>query len=150
MTTTSRTFYADLPPVEDLLEALEPLRQTPLPDDWDLHLADVVDSTGAIARGEYRAVNLAAVLALVAARNAVDVVVPFSFGGDGMLLAAPSTDRAAIRASLAAIAKRVSSELGLDLRVGTVSHSDLLAQDCPVRVARHVLAPWAQIGRAHV
>ena len=140
---TSRTFYADLPPVEDLLDALDPSCQTPLPEDWDLHLADVVDSTGAIARGEYRAVNLAAVLALVAARNALDVAVPFSFGGDGMLLAAPSGDRAAIRAALAGIAKRVSSQLGLDLRVGTLSHRDLLAQDAPVRVARQVLAPWA-------
>lgn len=140
---TSRTFYADLPPVEDLLDALDPSCQTELPDDWDLHLADVVDSTGAIARGEYRAVNLAAVLALVAARNALDVAVPFSFGGDGILLASPASDRAAIRASLAGIARKVSSELGLDLRVGTVPHRDLLAQDSPVRVARHVLAPWA-------
>lgn len=140
---TSRTFYADLPPVEDLLEALDPMHQTPLPEDWDLHLADVVDSTGAIARGEYRAVNLAAVSALVAARNAVDVAVPFSFGGDGMLLAAPSSDRGAIRSALAGIARKVSSELALDMRVGTVSHRDLLAQDSPVRVARQVLAPWA-------
>lgn len=140
---SSRTFYADLAPVEDLLEALDPSRQAVLPDDWDLHLADVVDSTGAIARGEYRAVNLSAVLALVAARNALDVAVPFSFGGDGMLLAAPSGDRGSIRAALAGIAKRVSQQLGLDLRVGTVSHRDLLAQDAPVRVARQVLAPWA-------
>jgi hypothetical protein len=139
----SRTFYADLPPVVELLDALDPSCQTVLPEDWDLHLADVVDSTGAIARGEYRSVNLAAVLALVAARNAVDVAVPFSFGGDGMLLAAPSGDRAAIRAALAGIAKRVSSRLDLDLRVGTLSHRDLLAQDAPVRVAKQVLAPWA-------
>lgn len=140
---TTRTFYANLPPVEDLLDALDPSCQTALPEDWDLHLADVVDSTGAIARGEYRSVNLAAVLALVAARNAVDVAVPFSFGGDGMLLAAPSGDRAAIRGVLAGIAGRVSSQLGLDLRVGTLAHRGLLAQDAPVRVARQVLAPWA-------
>lgn len=139
----SRTFYADLAPVEDLLEALDPSRQTTLPSDWDLHLADVVDSTGAIARGEYRAVNLSAVLALVAARNALEVSVPFSFGGDGMVLAAPSTARSAVRAALAGVARKVSKELGLDLRVGTVPHSDLLSQEAPVRVARQVLAPWA-------
>lgn len=139
----TRTFYADLPPARDLLEVLDPSRLSRVPDDWDLHLADVVDSTGAISRGRYRAVNLAAVLALVAARNASPVAVPFSFGGDGMVLAAPRADRVAVRAALAGIARRVRDELDIALRVGTLPVERLSSDDAPVLVGKVELAPWA-------
>jgi hypothetical protein len=142
MDSTDR-FYADLPSSASLLEAIDPARQHRLPSDWDLHLADVVGSTGAIQRGMYQAVNTSAVLALVAARNACEAPIPFSFGGDGMLVAAPRSSRASIRAGLAGIAKRIQEEFGLDLRIASVGHQVLLEAGMPVDVGKIDLAPWA-------
>src|SRR6476660_6468339 len=74
----------------------------PLPTDWSLATADIVSSTGAIARGEYKAVNMAGASVISAVLNALGHrKIPFIFGGDGAVLAVPENALAKTREALA-------------------------------------------------
>jgi len=53
----SASFYSAIEPVEDFEALVRPESYAPLPEDWSVVVADVVDSTGAIEAGEYKAVN---------------------------------------------------------------------------------------------
>ena len=56
-------------------------------------MADVVQSTKAIAENRYKAVNMAGAAVIVAVTNALgDREFPFVFGGDGASFAVPAAD----------------------------------------------------------
>ena len=54
----SDSFYSTIPPFTHFGEVADMKHYRKLPDDWIVGIADVVDSTGAIARGQYKAVNM--------------------------------------------------------------------------------------------
>ena len=62
-------FHETVPPFPNFDEVAEKRHFHRLPDDWLTGVADVVDSTGAIARGRYKVVNTAGAGIIAAAMN---------------------------------------------------------------------------------
>ena len=93
-----------------------PARYAPLPDDWTVGIADVVQSTKAIAAKRYKAVNMAGAAVIASVTNALGGrEFPFVFGGDGASFAVPPRDADKAREALAATAAWADGELGLTL-----------------------------------
>ena len=81
---SSDNFYAELPILADFSN------YSTLPDDWQIVVADVEDSTGAIAAGEYKAVNVLGVSIITSIFNiAKPLSIPSIFGRDGAALCIP-------------------------------------------------------------
>src|SRR3954467_4340348 len=131
-------FYASLPLFRDFTAVMDPRLFSPLPGDWVVGVADVVQSTRAIAENRYKAVNMAGAAVIVAVTNALgDRDFPFVFGGDGASFAVPREAAAAARQALAETATWVQEDLDLTLRIGMVPVAEIRAQGLDIRVARY-------------
>jgi hypothetical protein len=138
----SAEFYNGVKVFDGFVSLMDPALYTPLPDDWSIGLSDVVNSTGAIAEGRYKAVNMAGAAVIAAVTNAVGGrEFPFVFGGDGASFAVSPQDRDRARDALAATARWTGSELNLKMRVGMVTMAELRAHGMEVRVARFAPSP---------
>src|SRR3569833_1850559 len=134
----SSDVYAAIPVFRGFHRLMEPSLYWPLPDDWTVGVADIVESTKAIAELRYKAVNMAGAAVSAAVTNALGgKEFPFVFGGDGASFAVGAGDLAAARAALAATSTWVAEDLGLAMRVVLVSRAAIRAQGLDVRVARY-------------
>ena len=135
---TPDNFYADLPLFRDFTAVMDPTLFTPLPSDWVVGVADVMQSTKAIAENRYKAVNMAGAAVIVAVTNAMaGRDFPFVFGGDGASFAVPAAAGPLARQALAETATWVQEDLDLTLRIGIVPVAAIRAQGLDVRVARY-------------
>jgi len=140
----SAGFYGRLAPCETYEAVGDIGRFHPLPDDWYVVVADIRDSTPAIAAGRYKDVNMIGAACIVATLNAVpNVDIPFVFGGDGATLALPRALLQPITAILRQTRALAAAELGFDLRVGAVAVGDLRAR------GEDVLAAKLRVGDAN-
>src|SRR5471032_1769213 len=122
----------------DFTRVLDPALYKPLPDDWVIGVADVVQSTKAIREHHYKAVNMAGAAVIVAVTNALEGRdFPFIFGGDGASFAVPASAADLAHLALAATATWVREELNLTLRVGLVPVAAIRSNGADVRVARY-------------
>ena len=130
--------YLDSIPVLFRFEDVADLgRYAPLPDSWSLAMADVVGSTQAIARGAYKAVNMAGAAVISAIGNALGIQgLPFIFGGDGAFVAVPPGREDDARTALAAMRTWTQEELALTLRVALIPVAAVRAAGQDVLVAR--------------
>jgi Protein of unknown function (DUF3095) len=143
----SNAFYAGVPVFRGFGRLMDPAMYTPLPDDWAVGVADVVQSTKAIAENRYKAVNMAGAAVIAAVTNALgEREFPFVFGGDGASFAVAPGDYDHAEAALAATAAWADGELGLTLRVALVPLAQIRARGVDVRVARY--APSANLSYA--
>src|SRR5256885_7719486 len=55
----SETFYGSIPVFSGFTKLMDPALYSPLPTDWSIGVADIVESTKAIAQARYKAVNMA-------------------------------------------------------------------------------------------
>jgi len=134
---TSDTFYGGIPVFRGFTKLMEPQLYSPLPDDWAVGVADIVESTKAIAAQRYKAVNMAGAAIIASVTNALGGrEFPFVFGGDGASFAVSPGDLAAAREALAATATWVTEDLDLVMRVALVPVAAIRAQGLDVRVAR--------------
>jgi hypothetical protein len=139
MTTSSGsdTFYGTIPVFRGFASLMEPSLYSPLPDDWSIGVADIVESTRAIAEARYKAVNMAGASVIAAVTNALEGrEFPFVFGGDGASFAVAPDDLDRARDALAATAAWVKDDLNLVMRVALVPVAAVRAQGLDVRVAR--------------
>ena len=139
MTTPDGTdiFYGKIPVFRGFDRLMDPALYTPLPDDWTVGVADIVESTKAIANQRYKAVNMAGAAVIAAVTNALDGrEFPFVFGGDGASFAVSPDDLDRAREALAATAAWVREDLDLVMRVALVPVKDIRARGLDVRVAR--------------
>jgi hypothetical protein len=139
MTTPDGTdiFYGRIQVFRGFGSLMDPAMYSPLPDDWTVGVADIVESTKAIANRRYKAVNMAGAAVIAAVTNALDGrEFPFVFGGDGASFAVAPADLARAREALAATATWVREDLDLVMRVALVPVKDIRAQGLDVRVAR--------------
>ena len=135
---STSAFYATLPVQRGFRALMDPARYAPLPDDWSIGIADVVQSTKAIAEKRYKAVNMAGAAVIASVTNALGGHdFPFVFGGDGASFAVPPRDADKAREALAATAAWADGELGLTLRVALIPVAHIRAQGFDVRVARY-------------
>ncbi|UCH73250.1 MAG: DUF3095 domain-containing protein [Rhodospirillales bacterium] len=131
-----RSWVDTVPVLDHFTEVADPARFAPLPDDWVIGVSDVVDSTGAIAAGRYKAVNLAGAATISAVVNALDGQLSlFVFGGDGARLAVPPDAAAVATDALARVAAWAQRDLDLRLRVGTTRVDEIRAAGHDARVA---------------
>jgi hypothetical protein len=113
-----------------------------LPENWSIGVADIVESTRAIAQARYKAVNMAGAAVIAAVTNALDGrEFPFVFGGDGASFAISPDDLGRARDALAATAAWVKDDLDLVMRVALVPLAAVRAQGFDVRVARFGPSP---------
>jgi hypothetical protein len=135
--TSGESFYGSIPVFRGFTSLMEPKLYSPLPDDWSIGVADIVDSTKAIAAQRYKAVNMAGAAVIAAVTNALEGhEFPFVFGGDGASFAVAPADFDRAREALAATATWVQEDLDLKMRVALVPVSAIRAQGLDVRVAR--------------
>src|SRR5881398_3019973 len=128
------TFYARIPVFHGFGSLMDPALYSPLPDDWTVGVADIVESTRAIAEARYKAVNMAGAAVIAAVTNALEGrEFPFVFGGDGASFAVSPSDLARARDALAATAAWVREDLDLVMRVALVPVKDIRARGLDVR-----------------
>ena len=133
----SETFYGSIPVFRGFTKLMDPALYSPLPADWSIGVADIVESTKAIAEARYKAVNMAGAAVVAAVTNALDGrEFPFVFGGDGASFAVAPHDLERARDALAATATWVREDLDLAMRVALVPVAAVRAQGLDVRVAR--------------
>ena len=135
-------FYGGIPVFRGFDRLMDPALYSALPDDWSIGVADVVESTKAIAAARYKAVNMAGASVIAAVTNALDGrEFPFVFGGDGASFAVAPGDLERAREALAATAIWVEESLDLVLRVALIPVAAIRAQGLDVRVARFGPSP---------
>jgi hypothetical protein len=135
-------FYARLKPFPRFSDVLDLARYQPLPGDWLIGTADVVNSTGAIAEGRYKAVNMVGASVISASLNDLgDITFPFVFGGDGAALAVPASAAEKLRQAMAAVQCWAKAETGLTLRAALVPLADIRNAGFEVSVARFQASP---------
>ena len=133
----SDTFYSSIPVFRGFTRLMEPQLYSPLPEEWTVGVADIVESTKAIAARRYKAVNMAGAAVIAAVTNALGGrEFPFVFGGDGASFAVAPADLSLAREALAATASWVKDDLDLSMRVALVPMSAIRANGADVRVAR--------------
>src|SRR6202163_669463 len=136
------TFYSGMPVFRGFASLMDPALYSALPDDWTIGVADIVESTKAIAQARYKAVNMAGAAAIAAVTNALDGrEFPFVFGGDGASFAVSPDDLERARDALAATARWVKDDLDLVMRVALVPVAAVRARGLDVRVARFGPSP---------
>ena len=138
----SDTFYGGIPVFRGFASLMDPVLYSPLPDDWSVGVADIVESTKAIAQRRYKAVNMAGAAVIAAVTNALEGrEFPFVFGGDGASFAVSPHDHARARDALAATAAWVEHDLDLVMRVALVPIAAIRGQGLDIRVARFGPSP---------
>ena len=136
MTAGQDPFLARVPVLDEFRRVADEDGYAALPDDWRIGVSDVVDSSGAIAAGRYKAVNLAGAGSISAVANALGGRLRlFAFGGDGAAFAIPPADAGAAADALARAATWARRDLGLDLRAGMTTVAAIRAAGHDVRAA---------------
>src|SRR5260370_8086118 len=142
MTDGSDTFYGGIPVFRGFSSLMDPALYSPLPDDWSIGVADIVESTKAIAAQRHKAVNMAGASVIAAVTNALDGrESPLVCGGDGASFAVSPGDLERAREALAATATWVEESLDLVMRVALVPVAAVRANGLDVRVARFGPSP---------
>ena len=138
----SEKFYSAIPVFRSFGRLMEPALYSPLPDDWHIGVADIVESTKAIAQARYKAVNMAGASVIAAVTNALEGrEFPFVFGGDGASFAVAPDDFERAREALAATAAWVKEDLDLVMRVALVPVAAVRGQGLDVLLARFGPSP---------
>ncbi|MBC7579057.1 MAG: DUF3095 domain-containing protein [Tardiphaga sp.] len=140
--TSGNDFYGSIAVFRGFGRLMDPALYVPLPEDWTIGVADIVQSTKAIAEQRYKAVNMAGAAVIAAVTNALDGrEFPFVFGGDGASFAVAPGDLDRAQEALAATAAWVEADLKLTMRVALVPVSQIRARGLDVRVARFGPSP---------
>jgi hypothetical protein len=140
--TGSDDFYGTIAVFRSFERLMDPALYAPLPSDWSIGVADIVESTKAIAQARYKAVNMAGAAVIAAVTNALEGrEFPFVFGGDGASFAVGPSDLERAREALAATAAWVKEDLDLVMRVALVPVAAIRAQGLDLRVARFGPSP---------
>ncbi|SMO72097.1 DUF3095 domain-containing protein [Ruegeria faecimaris] len=131
-------FYDSLPLLRDFNNLTDPERFTAVPTEWVLGVADVVDSTGQIGRGRYKAVNMVGAAVISAMINALrGQEFPYVFGGDGAGFAVPASAAEAARSVLADLRRWAEEEFSIALRGAVVPVAEIRQAGKDLRVARY-------------
>ncbi len=135
-------FFTALPPLGRFAQSLDVANFRSLPDGWLVGVADVVDSTAAIAAGRYKAVNMVGAGVISGVLNVLDQhSFPFVFGGDGAAFAVPPGFAEEVRRAMAATRTWAREAMELSLRVALIAVDEIRAAGHDVTVARYAPGP---------
>lgn len=132
-----KTFYEAIPPMSRISELTRPDCYYDVPDDWEIIIVDVKNSTKAIQAGRYKDVNGLAAAAITAMLNLIpESDIPFVFGGDGATILLPPELIERAKKALRATRALARESFGLELWTGIIPVARVLADGYRVRVAR--------------
>lgn len=141
MAISNKHFFGDLPGIRNFSNIADINRYQPLPDDWLVIATDIRGSTEAIAKGKYKAVNMAGASAISAIINDFpDFEIPFVFGGDGVTIAMPDLGRDHIMGLLKYCKEAVKTSFGLELAAGCRFMSELRQDGKEISVGKYELS----------
>ncbi len=130
-------FYQAVSSFSDFDRVTDSALYQPLPDDWIIGVADVVDSTGAVECGLYKTINTIGAAIISAQMNIPgNEEFPFVFGGDGATFAVWPERRKMTASALSAVKRWAFEEFGMELRVALVPLNDIRQAGLDVAVAR--------------
>jgi hypothetical protein len=134
----SEQFYATLPVREKFLDIANLSSYSDLPGDWSVVIADVRNSTKAIQRGEYKAVNVIGVSVITAILNILKpLAIPYIFGGDGASLCIPGAYVPRVRETLVATRMMAMGQYELELRIGIIPVTEITRSGFRIMVTKH-------------
>ncbi|RFZ85589.1 DUF3095 domain-containing protein [Mucilaginibacter terrenus] len=110
-----------------------------IPADWHIIITDIKDSTRAVFEGRHQDVNLIATGSIVSVLNlafAMEVTVPFFFGGDGATFIVPPVLIDKAMQALTIFKTNTRDNFGLELRTGTVAVKDVYEHDHHIKIAK--------------
>ncbi len=137
----TEAFYQNIAGFHQFAELTDSSHFHPAPQDWQVVVCDIVNSTQAIAQGRYKQVNLvgaAVIMAVLNVRDGVDI--PYAFGGDGATILIPGRLLGAVKEALEAVQAKVAMMLELELRAGCVPVAALLLDGATLSVGRFFLS----------
>jgi Protein of unknown function (DUF3095) len=145
--TQASGFFASLPLLAAARDTFDPSRYRSAPDDWEVAVTDIVDSTGAITQGRHKTVNFVAAMGIAALRNLCSPTrIPFLFGGDGAVVMVPPEYAAKARVELARVRGMAARDFQMTLRAGLVSVKELRRSGSDVLVGRYEPTPGNSFG----
>jgi hypothetical protein len=140
-------FFAGLPLLATSRDAFDLGGYRQAPDDWQVAVTDIVDSTGAIAQGRHKTVNFVAAMGIAALRNlCAPTRIPFLFGGDGAVVMVPAQYAARARTELARVRGMAARDFELKMRVGLAPVRELRRLGKDVLVGRYEPTPGNSFG----
>lgn len=140
-------FFAGLPLLTQASATFDDAAYRAAPDDWELVVTDIVDSTLAVAAGNHKTVNFVAAMAIAALKNlCAPTRLPFLFGGDGSVVMVPPAHAQAARLTLARVRGFAQREFGMQLRVAICPVAVLRQHGSEVRVGRFEPTPGNSFG----
>lgn len=139
---TQEQFFELLPSFNSFDQFTNLAQYQPLPDGWLVIVTDITNSTEAIEKGLYRAVNAASTASVVAVLNVFkQLSLPYVFGGDGINICIPATRLDEVRSALAASQKLAKNSFGLELRVGMVPVQHVREQGQEILIGKYQPTP---------
>ena len=133
----TESFYTELPVLNNFLDITNSRCFKSVPSDWYVIITDIVGSTKAIELGKYKTVNLIGACSIVAVLNvAGKLKTPYIFGGDGAAILIPPSLFVKAKQALLATQHRAKTEFDMELRVGVVPVSDVIAAKYELKVAK--------------
>ena len=136
----SQNFYRDIQALElPIAEVLQQHNFSDVPSDWFVIIADVQNSTAAVAAGKHNDVNLVAAGSLIAALNIAkekDIEIPFFFSGDGGALLVPEQLVEDVLTGLLLHNENSIKNFGLTMHIGSLSIKDISAVGASVTIAK--------------
>lgn len=142
MNISNRYFYKDLTGIRKFSDIVDISHYQPVPDDWIVIATDIRGSTQAIAKGEYKSVNMAGATTIAAIINELaDIDIPFVFGGDGVTIVMPDVGINHIRGLLKFCKKKaVNASFGLDLAMACRYMRDLREDSKDIKIGKYILS----------
>ncbi|MEK7439115.1 MAG: DUF3095 domain-containing protein [Pseudomonadota bacterium] len=134
----STSFYADLPVLTEFSEVGRRARYAPLPEDWQVVMCDVRNSTAAVEAGRYKNVNTLGAAVITAMLNAAGPTeIPFIFEGDGAMLCVPPELLNDAHAALLQTQALARKSFDLELRIASLPLARIRAAGFDILVARY-------------
>lgn len=136
----SSNFYQEINALRlPVAEVLQHENFRDVPSDWSIVIADVQNSTAAVAAGKHNDVNLIAAGSIIAALNIAkmrDVEVPFFFSGDGGAVLVPNEMADEVLIALLLHNDNALKTVGLSMHIGYISVSEILSLGGAISISK--------------
>ncbi|GAA4311250.1 DUF3095 domain-containing protein [Pontixanthobacter gangjinensis] len=141
MSEINTNFYSDLAIHDSSISELIGDREKfcRLPDSWHILVADIRNSTQAVAEGKHNNVNLVATGCVIAILNLAEsnnINVPFFFGGDGAVFLIPEELKDNSLAVLEKHNQNARKNFNFSLSIGSFSIADIYRENIGLQIAR--------------
>ena len=130
-------FYRNLKPISDFKLLAKVDSYQPFPPSWQLVVSDVLDSTGHIKSGSFKEINMVSASVIAAVSNHLKPIdVPFTFAGDGSIIAIPADFSEEVQAIIETCKAIAWERFDIQLAVGIVPVEELYRQGYDLSVAK--------------